>query len=1141
MLCLIACCWVRLLPALAVPALGHQQSAVGHPPIVPRENAYADGQWPMADTTKPNRALVAIGKPVPDAKPKPPLLSASRYTGQTERDAAGAEFLRLRIALEFRTQEARMLLPLGFRGLRFSGAKLDGETPVWGNDPDRLEVLVAAAGNHALVLEALVPVTPVGRERRVAIEAVPATAITTLDVTTLEPALRASVKGGGPVRVQPSANGRSMLSADALGVLTEFELTWQPLDLTLATATPRAAVLGELRVFPDVNMVHTEARLRVEVRGGTVQSMVFRLAADATPLDVVQLDSPADPRGREIEWSFAKAEQVAQQLTLKLRQPLTAADTPALLVLRWRQATPIKPDVQVPIARLELMRPEAVSQTGVIGVWPAGGLRVQFKHDLLATSPPELPAGESRAGGQAFRYWQQPVKLDLAIDPTPLPSPLVEVRGVHTLRQAGVGLSLVSEFDVTPKPGSVVQELEVRWPEGFSLDRRIILSNLIESMEFADGIARLRLAGRQQDRFSLKLEGAAALPTEQPLTLSPPTVLQGRVERGGKPVPVQILHRRGELNLITGELDWWLAAGTRGLKRDAHQPAETDIPLRGATTLQMDPEDLADNVRVALAWRPRRLEVSSATRLFLTQRELQAEQSLRLHSTAAPTQIWLRIPRAVDKGLRLRARWKKTDGQVEVADLLLGDHARQSSPTMSERPCLLPAGMTEQVELLAGYRIPRPPPDVDGAVTLPLVSFSPGEVVEHNTEVALWCVAGAEVRRRADEQNWLPGEPRPSPGPPPALTVRSSTLEAPLAVLITNAETLSPSAVATRIGIDMRPLPEDRLEGRLRVQLSQLRSETLQVRLPAVGRELTILSARVFGRDLPIAILEPIPHPDDAEQSVVRLPVEPAMLAEAGLLDVQFRVPQPSLPLLGTTWRWPAPVLEQVVGPGLTHWRLEPRPGSLALPYDAGVQPEQSWRWLFWLQAPRWANVQESADGRGDSSTVRSSRWGGGGGWREDQSGFDRPVFDRPVLGFVQHGEPRPLQVALVSQQVWLMFCSLLLLLTGLGLYAYRPQRLGWWALLATLLVMALGFIRPGLLLPVLYGLQPGAAVLLGCLGLMLVWQWRWRRRVVLMPGYRRVASRGGSSLLRTQERPPRESALLDPAPLAGSQPEPPP
>jgi hypothetical protein len=71
--------------------------------------------------------------------------------------------------------------------------------------------------------------------------------------------------------------------------------------------------------------------------------------------------------------------------------------------------------------------------------------------------------------------------------------------------------------------------------------------------------------------------------------------------------------------------------------------------------------------------------------------------------------------------------------------------------------------------------------------------------------------------------------------------------------------------------------------------------------------------------------------------------------------------------------------------------------------------------------------------------------------------------------------------------------------------------------------------------------LQPGAAVLLGCLGLMLVWQWRWRRRVVLMPGYRRVASRGGSSLLRTQERPPRESALLDPAPLAGSQPEPPP
>ena len=50
-------------------------------------------------------------------------------------------------------------------------------------------------------------------------------------------------------------------------------------------------------------------------------------------------------------------------------------------------------------------------------------------------------------------------------------SPAVEVRVHHTVRIAGQALLLSSEFEVQPKiaqPGGGVQELEVRWPKGFS-------------------------------------------------------------------------------------------------------------------------------------------------------------------------------------------------------------------------------------------------------------------------------------------------------------------------------------------------------------------------------------------------------------------------------------------------------------------------------------------------------------------------------------------------------------------------------------------------------------------------------------------------------------------------------------------------
>jgi hypothetical protein len=71
------------------------------------------------------------------------------------------------------------------------------------------------------------------------------------------------------------------------------------------------------------------------------------------------------------------------------------------------------------------------------------------------------------------------------------------------------------------------------------------------------------------------------------------------------------------------------------------------------------------------------------------------------------------------------------------------------------------------------------------------------------------------------------------------------------------------------------------------------------------------------------------------------------------------------------------------------------------------------------------------------------------------------------------------------------------------------------WALLVLLGlgVALLGLIWPGLLTALLYGAQPGLAVLVVVLAVQWLLHERYRRRIVFLPGFRRVKS--GSSMVR--------------------------
>ena len=129
-------------------------------------------------------------------------------------------------------------------------------------------------------------------------------------------------------------------------------------------------------------------------------------------------------------------------------------------------------------------------------------------------------------------------------------------------------------------------------------------------------------------------------------------------------------------------------------------------------------------------------------------------------------------------------------------------------------------------------------------------------------------------------------------------------------------------------------------------------------------------------------------------------------------------------------------------------------------------------------------------------------------------------------------------------QQVWLVGCSLVLVLLGLLLARLpcRPspdggslvRRWAWLLLAVVLAALVLGVLLwPTLAGQVAYGCQPGAVVLL----VIALVQWllheAYRRQIVFLPSFSR--SRSGSSLLRREpERPHGEPSTIDaPAPEA--------
>ena len=138
-----------------------------------------------------------------------------------------------------------------------------------------------------------------------------------------------------------------------------------------------------------------------------------------------------------------------------------------------------------------------------------------------------------------------------------------------------------------------------------------------------------------------------------------------------------------------------------------------------------------------------------------------------------------------------------------------------------------------------------------------------------------------------------------------------------------------------------------------------------------------------------------------------------------------------------------------------------------------------------------------------------------------------RVVETEPSLVCWQTGQG-PLTLLHIPQQLWLLLCSLVFLILGLGLFfAPFPRALFWFCIACFAGAIAtVGVLWPAALPVVAYGCEPGALVLVLAMGVHALRRARYRRQVVFMPGFKRVKS--GSSLIQGNNQRKREPSTID-------------
>jgi hypothetical protein len=1064
---------------------------------------------PAVESLKPpdNSVLVIVGEGT-DATRAPPNavilkprqyqemvdeLARLRARSRTERAVSPSRcelkgkaeggILTVQAQFEFFTDKPFTAVRLGCLQARADEVDLDdGGKPLLRNDPtDGFIAVIEKPGNHHLRLDLALALSTRGTGRGIELD-LPRAAITKIELE-LPPGSRDLNLDAKPLS-DPLLEFKSNLLKGPLPASADrLDLTWAG-----PTAGPGAlTVLGHIQVRVDERQTVSDAELSLRRLGG--EADVWRILVPTG--SELKLAAGDQDKLAGIETDDRTYAPYASLRTIRLKAPATS-----LKVLATSRAPQIRAGSVAAVG--PFAAPGATRQEGellVSSAAPALRLDFQRRGDLARRSPSAEESQNDPTLIAAFHYWGAPLpeKPGSATGPGSLSildinaeavQGLVEARVSHALQLVRDAFGarrwrLKTRIDATPVRAGIDQ-MRVKLPAGFRYTNDSGFTDpIVRSIDVNDktNVLTFHLSGTESKPFFLVIEGEYLVPASD----------KGK---GNLPLPHPLDARD-----LGGQVSLAIPDDLEFLPGDAGNPA-LEAVNREAQSQTFRSTKFPDHVEVA--WRSfhPELTVNSEVDLTLTPSEGLVRHALRFHfPRAASDQVALHVPPAVSGRLRV------VRGGRLASNGFLGPAVRTIDLRASGEP---PVG--RDVTVVVEYSFHRSEArTTEGAQAVPLVQ--PESAARGETKVRVWSEpgsaplppGGAWALENVEE---VQGQDRL-----PALVLRAERLDAPLTLPIAISEGQPISVLTERVLIRATVAEGGSQSYHASFVLERLDSHYLDVELPAPVAGL-LLRISLNGKEV---FWDPVD--DDGQRApggrIARLRIGPQLVKRDSLLDVFYELsPGRSATGFVQTTLTP-PVLRGDVERVPTRWLIQLTHGWIPITPDSGPGQERSWVRRGWFYVPvpavtagdleRWLAASEAgASPRDDDTAIPALTC-----WRD---------------------RPEPLRLTQAPQQGWMLVCSLGVLGLSLGLYTLARSggegKLSSWFLPATVLLAALlavgGLLWPGVAAAIVFGSEPGAAVLFVAIPLVLLQHERHRRRSVYPASFSRTRSASPSSLLRS-------------------------
>jgi hypothetical protein len=1078
-------------------------------------------------------------------RPASPSTCKLRVVGSMDEDliAVKAEF-------KFKVEKAGVI-GLGCQGAYPKKADLGGEEKLLQKGEDGF-VAQVDVGEHTLTVDLEVPVTPRGTA---ALDGgadwgfkldLPRAAVTTVELEQLPGQVK-------EVRCNDLVLRRAG-KAVALGPVDHLDVAWRKPVSPLGSG-PLLSERGVLMVSIEAKEIVTEARLTFQDQRGQTTHWILEAPLRST----VELLPLGDKESR-VPAPTITTQAATRNRTVHVIQFAEPTTEPFQVKIEARQP---RRDGRIPIGPFHLVdtKPKPavrMSQQGTMLVQAPADVRLDFHwpgEAVLRVSQEEFTDEDRRKEPRAkFRYWNMPgqlrnpparpvksVPLFLELDLKTVKG-VVETRMEHTVRlkKDGPGweVEVVTQIHATPRRAGVDAldiQLPFPWPDYPPLlacwPRPGLPVNLLlatrpwedsrnrtghwpfppryelRSTLPVDAERRVHLLfGEKRDRaFTETITGVYKLAAGEHHA-----VLE-------LPRPVNTLDRGGRVEVLVDKT----AGGQELLVREDGPDVQASATQRYTFSSETAP------TQVDFAWRPYLLDMPVTVETDITllrDRVARLKQRVQLPATPEPPN---RVAFRFREGLPLDALALKMIGAT--MKVTVGGEDLPEMPVRVTRAGLGPLGLKKLRQdrtITLAYDFPLPASE---PVVVPLLWLDKATRIE--TRVRVWGEVGATsgTEATAEGPHWqtMRTEVVPRHDTLPLLVLRGFERDLPLTLRLHDSK-LPPLATALVQRALIRAMAaEDGIQTyHARFLVSKWNTRELEVELPLPNSRLTMA---LLGGE----VLKTEPAAGNAKGAGTegggtryRLAVDPGRYPKAVVLDLHYQIGPEAADGDGSEqWgflnrlrtRLYPPVLRGAVYLGRVRWQVELPSGRVVLNPGRDATNEETWGLRGWLLGPLPAQSLGELEGWLTGTKAKSTG-------EENEAAL-----------VCWQTTPGPMHLVHIAQKSWMLMCSVLLLALGLGM-SFVPLSRGPFRVLCWTVAVVVGagtivtvVLWPSVLPLVVYGCEPGAAVLVVVLAVQWMLQRRYRRQLVFMPGFTRL--KPGSALVRTgggSSNRPREASTVD-------------